>query len=478
MSVFLTPPIGSSSSQGPQGPPGPPGPQGPQGPAGPAGPAGPQGPAGPAGPAGPQGPAGPPGPPGPQGPPGPGSVTSVDGSGGTTGLTVSGGPITAAGTLTLGGTLAIAHGGTGSTTAAAARTALGADNAANITTGSLALARSAQGGAATGEVLKWNGTSWAPATDLTGGSGTFLGLTDTPSSYAGHASKVVRVNAAETALEFATGGGGGDFLSLTDTPSSFQAEAYPRVNAAGTALIWRDAAQVRNDLGLALGQSDRIEIFSDFATPLSATPFLAATSGSGTWVYSPTSYSSTESHRVYGVLELATGNTATGVARAVFGNTSTAQWAHIRLDDGRSKRLFARVSFQNVPNATDAFDVRIGLAATNDATTNFIRIVGGWSLTPQNTWRLQSRRQNTDTFLDASSSWSANQWYVIEFRIPATGGSVEFFLDGTSIGTISTNVPTDQTTTYTVLAEIRKSAGTAQCRMFVDYLGLVVTGDR
>jgi hypothetical protein len=44
---------------------------------------------------------------------GAGTVTSVDGSGGTTGLTVSGGPINAAGTLTLGGTLAISAGGTG-----------------------------------------------------------------------------------------------------------------------------------------------------------------------------------------------------------------------------------------------------------------------------------------------------------------------------------------------------------------------------
>lgn len=44
---------------------------------------------------------------------GAGTVTSVDGDGGTTGLTVSGGPITTAGTLTLGGTLAIGAGGTG-----------------------------------------------------------------------------------------------------------------------------------------------------------------------------------------------------------------------------------------------------------------------------------------------------------------------------------------------------------------------------
>lgn len=44
---------------------------------------------------------------------GTGTVTSVDGSGGTTGLTLAGGPITVAGTLTLDGVLNPTHGGTG-----------------------------------------------------------------------------------------------------------------------------------------------------------------------------------------------------------------------------------------------------------------------------------------------------------------------------------------------------------------------------
>ncbi len=44
-----------------------------------------------------------------------GTVTSVDASGGTTGMTFSGGPVTAAGTLTLAGTLITSNGGTGLT---------------------------------------------------------------------------------------------------------------------------------------------------------------------------------------------------------------------------------------------------------------------------------------------------------------------------------------------------------------------------
>jgi len=49
-----------------------------------------------------------------------GTVTSVDVSGGTTGLTTSGGPVISSGTITLAGTLALANGGTGKTTASAA----------------------------------------------------------------------------------------------------------------------------------------------------------------------------------------------------------------------------------------------------------------------------------------------------------------------------------------------------------------------
>ena len=44
-----------------------------------------------------------------------GSVTSVDVSGGTPGLTTSGGPVTASGTITLAGTLGVPNGGTGAT---------------------------------------------------------------------------------------------------------------------------------------------------------------------------------------------------------------------------------------------------------------------------------------------------------------------------------------------------------------------------
>jgi len=68
-----------------------------------------------------------------------GTVTSVDASGGTTGMTFTGGPITGSGTLTLGGTLAVANGGTGATTVGGAQTNLQVDPAGTAVAMAIAL---------------------------------------------------------------------------------------------------------------------------------------------------------------------------------------------------------------------------------------------------------------------------------------------------------------------------------------------------
>lgn len=67
-----------------------------------------------------------------QTPAGGGTVTSIDVVGGATGLTTSGGPVTITGVITLGGTLSIAHGGTGTTTAADAINTLVPDQTGQV----------------------------------------------------------------------------------------------------------------------------------------------------------------------------------------------------------------------------------------------------------------------------------------------------------------------------------------------------------
>lgn len=105
---------------------------------------------------------------------GSGTVTSVNASGGTTGLTFSGGPITSSGTLTAGGTLIAANGGTGLTSAGAA-----------------------------GNVLTSNGTTWvsqAITGTVTSVTGSGSGISVSPTSGA-----VVVSNTGVTAATAGTG---------------------------------------------------------------------------------------------------------------------------------------------------------------------------------------------------------------------------------------------------------------------------------
>lgn len=137
---------------------------------------------------------------------GAGTVNSVSGAGGTTGLTLAGGPITNTGTLTLGGTLAIANGGTSATSAAAARTALGA-------------------GTGNGSVTSVDGTGGTTGLTLTGGpitgSGTLTigGILNIANGGTGAASAAsARGTLGAGTVNSVSGSGGTTGLTLTGGP--------------------------------------------------------------------------------------------------------------------------------------------------------------------------------------------------------------------------------------------------------------------
>lgn len=139
---------------------------------------------------------------------GAGTVTSVDGSGGTTGLTVSGGPITAAGTLTLGGTLAISAGGTGlGATATNGQLLIG--NGAGYTLASLTAGTGVSVTNATGSITLAN-TAPDQTVVLTAGtnisvSGTYPSFTVTNSSTADVVGPAGATSGAISLFDGATG---------------------------------------------------------------------------------------------------------------------------------------------------------------------------------------------------------------------------------------------------------------------------------
>lgn len=125
---------------------------------------------------------------------GAGTVTSVQVSGGTTGLTAAGGPITSSGTITLGGTLALANGGTGATTQS------GAANAVLPT-------QTSQSGkylTTNGSTVSWASVPAAGVTSVAMSVPAFLSVSGSPITTSG----TLAVTLSGTALPVANGGTG------------------------------------------------------------------------------------------------------------------------------------------------------------------------------------------------------------------------------------------------------------------------------
>mgnify|MGYP007063713298 CR=1 FL=1 len=177
----------------------------------------------------------------------------IDGSGTPTIESPSGGNLNiTAGNTVVSGNMSVAGDLTGDVTGTAT-TATNLANAANITTGTINVARLGIGTADDSVFLRGDNT-WQT---VSGGSSTFVGLSDTPTDFTNAANKNVVVNNAGNALEFvASGTSSNEILPV----------AYAFVNAdtagTGTGMTW--GAYDNNNSSATYGEMD-----FTFGTPLS-----------------------------------------------------------------------------------------------------------------------------------------------------------------------------------------------------------------
>jgi hypothetical protein len=95
-----------------------------------------------------------------------------------------------------------------------------------------------------------------------------------------------------------------------------------------------------------------------------------------------------------------------------------------------------------VSDGTDTYTVRMGLsdaAVGTEATDGVMfRYTHG---TNSGEWQGVTRSNTTESVLDTNTAAEITAFHCFEFEINAAASSVEFFIDGASKGTISTNIP-------------------------------------
>lgn len=211
--------------------------------------------------------------------------------------------------------------------------------------------------------------------------------------------------------------------------------------------------------------------FEDFVvnTGAQATPFakgwLTQATGTGATVQGNTS-ALTSGDDTFGVVDLATGTTTTGLASTYLSQTA--------LVVGYAKFYYEwRVYMPNTSTTAQPYNVRIGF---NDnwitaGPNNGIYFFGTGGNAP--VWNCITINGGVATSTASGVSVASATWYKLGMLINAAGTSVQFFINDTLVVTTTTNIPTGTTGFGAQIS--KSSAGTTSRSLYVDYAQLMYT---
>lgn len=250
------------------------------------------------------------------------------------------------------------------------------------------------------------------------------------------------------------------WAGITDKPSTFTPSAHSHAISEVTGL--QSALDGKDTI---YDPANGFEIHNDFFTASTLFGLTNTVSGTGATVTAVSSQAGR-----CGILNLTTGTTTTG--RAALSSSGTA----IRLDGGVGV-FQASININTLSNATERYQLVIGYLDTVTAaaqvdgcfvfydesgTTN-----GG---TASANWQYCASANSVRT-TNASSVAVATGWVTVKVVVNSST-SAEFFINGVSLGTITTNIPNgaSRDTGFGIL--IIKSAGTTARTIDCDYINV------
>lgn len=211
----------------------------------------------------------------------------------------------------------------------------------------------------------------------------------------------------------------------------------------------------------------RVRLYDDFTASANAgnvgnLNWTSSTTGAGAPV-AATQTGVDASHM--GVLSLQTGTTATGRSTiALTGAAGTGQWNLT----GGTYSWYHNVYIPTLSISTDRYIYRAGFGDT--LTADFADgVYFEYDESTSANWRIKTANTSTRTAVDTGVAVVAATW--IQLQMIITGStSAQYFINGTSVGTNSTNMPTSSAMYPAIF--IQKSAGTTSRAALIDYFFL------
>lgn len=190
----------------------------------------------------------------------------------------------------------------------------------------------------------------------------------------------------------------------------------------------------------------------------------AATAGSG----------NTDQSRI-GIVQSTTGTTATGYTGV--GSSATA----IRFGGG-TWTFETAINIATLSDGTNRYQLAVGfidsLSASNKTDGAYLLYDDGGVSTgsaASANWQAVTCSNSTRTFTTTSTAVAAASWIKLAVEVNAAGSSVVFKVNGTTVATHTTNIPTGSSRQTGFGWTLVKSVGTTARTVDVDYVRLAAT---
>lgn len=242
-------------------------------------------------------------------------------------------------------------------------------------------------------------------------------------------------------------------------------------------------AQVRGEAGFGLartngiwvarspyGDPNAIVMESDFLGD-ATTPFSRTWGGSGAAVEAL----SNTTLGFGGACNARTGSTSTGYAGLIWPVPNPAANNNMWFGEG-AWSMEARIRLPDLSDGTNAYGVRMGFLTDpcfSSAPGNGAYFIYEPATYGDQIWRAVSRNSNTDRTVDSGVSASNSAWQTLLIEVAADGSSIVSSINGSVVDTNTTNIPTGNAKRFGYGIGIRKTAGTSERFLYIDYFRVI-----
>jgi hypothetical protein len=334
----------------------------------------------------------------------------------------------------------------------------------------------------TGQVLTYNGSTWSPATPSGGGGGS-----STPTYTITTTSAVVlSLVSSSNSYQLLIGTTPGMSISLPDATTGTIGVTYFRlVNSSSTIIPIKDFSGAFISTLYPNQQKEILLIDNTLSTGVwivnieSSTlakqsvlfdDFISSGITSGTIGELPWTLVAGGGHTVSyfagtstdnGILTLGTGTAILAGYAIHLGNTAT-------LVGGGPMVQEWRVRFPTLATTTQDYNCYIGLNNTINTTGETASgIYFTYNRATSTNWIIKTANASVRTATTTSIAVAANTWHKLQLVVNAAGTQVDYYIDNTFVGSITTNIPT--AVTVASQYNIQKSVGTTDIAAHIDY---------